>query len=178
MTGPVIFCYQIAEIWVVRVLVPTVVVPEVPTGVVWRIGDDEVNLAPFPVQLHHGLQILTLDYLAARLLLLGTSRILGNSARGPWLNFTSNLLRNVLARESDLDAFLPLGVDKFQQFFPSHVLGAPCAPGSSAVTLSLQSSPTGGHPVWSHSPRLFAGWPVLRAYRRATTLIQNPGPQL
>src|SRR5215203_3421456 len=51
---------QLAELRVVRVLVPTVVVPEVAAGVVRGIGENQVDLAPLPVKRHHGLKVLAL----------------------------------------------------------------------------------------------------------------------
>ena len=75
VAGPVVLGHQLAELRVVRVPVPTVVIPEVAAGVVRRIGEDEVDFATLPVKRHHGLEVLALDYLITGLLLLCTNRI-------------------------------------------------------------------------------------------------------
>jgi hypothetical protein len=56
------------KVRVVRVLVPLIVVPEALSRVVWRVRQDQVDLAAVFVERHHRLKVLALDEQVLRLL--------------------------------------------------------------------------------------------------------------
>ena len=117
VAGRVLFGHEVAEPWVVWVLVPAVVIAEVIACVVWRICQDQVNLATFAVERHHRLEVVALDDEVAGLCLGVARRERFDPLQHARADQSSAPPRVRLATERDLDAGLLFLLDQGDELF-------------------------------------------------------------